>query len=390
MTSDSKPVSVRYVITGLGTGGAERSLSELLEPLQRRGIEVRVTCLERRAHGVQTNVEAMTEVDFVGPGRLRSMRGIRRMLGQQPPDVVHTTLFDADIAGRLASIATHIPVVSSVVNTSYEVPGGRHPDASSPKLAAVRAIDGITARHLVTRFHALTEASAGAAVRTLGISRALIDVVPRGRDTARLGSRTPQRRERVRSALGLVDEQHVFLSAGRQEHQKGQETAVEAMSEVIRSHPTAVLLIAGREGAASKRLTDTAAAIGVTGHVRFLGHREDLPDLMAAADVLVFPSLYEGFGGTIVEAMALGLPVVASDIPVIREVAAESALLTPVGSSHELAEAMTTLLNNPGEATRLADIGRKRFEANFTIESVADRMAGFYRSVISTAGGGTA
>lgn len=386
MTSESRPIRVLYAINGLGTGGAERSLAELVMPLREHGVQIRIACLEHRSAGVEADLVGTTDVDFVGPGLLRAGRKLRSLMRATNPDVIHTTIFESDIVGRLASIGTGIPVVSSVVNTSYEVPAGPHPDASSAKLRLVRSIDGFTARHFVTRFHTLTRASAASAARSLGIPRERIDVIPRGRDTARLGRRTVERRMRVREELGLSGQQPILLSVGRREHQKGQIHAIEAMPEILSRHPEAVLVIAGRDGAASGRLSGTAVSAGVEQHVLFLGHREDVPDLMSAADALLFPSLYEGFGGTVIEAMALELPIIASDIPTLREVTSSAAILTPLASSAELADAVLRLLDDQQFADELRSAGMRRFQENFTLDAVAVQMARFYRTVVR--GGG--
>ena len=380
MTSDPT-LRVVYVINGLGTGGAERSLAELLGPLRERGIRIGVVCLERRKEGVEAQVVTGHEVSFVGPGLMRSWQGIRRAISAAKPHLIHTTIFESDVLGRLASIGTGVPVVSSIVNTSYDLPLGGHPDVPPAKLRVVRAIDGFTARHLVTRFHALTRASATAGARALGVSPDLIDVIPRGRDVSRLGEPSPARRARVRSQLDLPGDRYVMLSVGRQEHQKGQLHAIEALATIAARHPDALLLVAGREGAATGRLRDRVRNLGVNGSVRWLGHRDDLPDLMAASDVLLFPSLYEGFGGTVIEAMALGLPVVASDIPTLVEVTSDAAIMTEVGSASALADAVFELRDDPTLAARLSSAGRARFSSQYTIDAVADQMADFYRAV---------
>jgi alpha-1,3-rhamnosyl/mannosyltransferase len=104
---------------------------------------------------------------------------------------------------------------------------------------------------------------------------------------------------------------------------------------------------------------------------------------MAASDVLLFPSLYEGFGGTVIEAMALGLPVVASDIPTLSEVTSDAAIMTEVGSSSELAGAVIELRDDPTLGARLSAAGRARFSSLYTIDAVADQMADFYRAVVA-------
>ena len=384
MKPEEDSLSVLYVINGLGTGGAERSLAELLEPLRRRGVEITVACLYERDEGVEEEVRANHDVRFVGPGLAKSLRNLRRLLREERPDLIHTTIFEADIVGRLASFGMRIPLVTSIVNTSYLSTKSGHPDVSPSKLRIARAIDGLTARHLNTRFHALTSAVASAAVAALGISPERIEVIPRGRSLSRLGSSTPERRRRVRRDLRLTDDDIILLSVGRREHQKGQIHAISALRDLEESHPQAMLLIAGREGAASARLRQQAENLGVGRRVQFLGHREDLPDLMVAADILVFPSLYEGLGGSVIEAMALGLPVVASDIAALREVASDAALFVPLCSPQALAGAVARVVDDPDLAEGLRLAGQERFAGAFGLESVADRMAAFYRTTVDS------
>jgi glycosyltransferase involved in cell wall biosynthesis len=388
MRSDTDRLSVLYVINALGTGGAQRSLADLIGPLEARGIDMTVACLRRVDAGVQDEVTATHNVVFLGSRMTRALSRSRRLVKESRPDVIHTTIFESDVVGRLASIGTGIPVVTSIVNTSYS-PAARTQDGISKlKLGIVRAIDGFTARHLTKGFHVLTTAMVQPTLDALGIRRERIHVIPRGRDVGRLGRRTTERRRRVRQQLQVDSDQAVLLSVGRREYQKGQLNAVEAMQDLRSKGADAVLLIAGREGHASRELEARVDELQLGECVRFLGHRTDVPDLMVAADVLVFPSLWEGFGGTVVEAMALGLPVVTSDIPVLREVTGEAAICVPPGSSTAIAEAVAQVLDDPTQADRMQVAGMNRFNAMFTIEKTADLMAAMYRSITGTSEAG--
>ena len=142
------------------------------------------------------------------------------------------------------------------------------------------------------------------------------------------------------------------MTLGRQEFQKGQWHLIEAMPEVLSQEPEAVLLLAGREGNSSERLRRAVASADVGSAVRFLGHRNDAPEILAAADVFVFPSLYEGLGGVLIQAMALGLPIVASDLPAIREVveADANALVVTPGRPDDLETAILALAADPRAA----------------------------------------
>jgi glycosyltransferase involved in cell wall biosynthesis len=252
-------------------------------------------------------------------------------------------------------------------------------------LKVVRTADRWTAP-LTTHFHAITETVKAAAVTELGIPARKISVVPRGRSAERIGVRSSERRRRVRQALGLNDDDPVLMSVGRQEYQKGHAYLLEAMPAVLSCHPTATLLLIGREGAASAHLRavlDTARI--AQGRIVFLGHREDVMDLMAAADVFVFPSLWEGLGGVLIEAMGLGLPIIASDLPAIREVIEDgpNGYLVPPGSPQELGSAIVRLLENPELQREQSQNNRKRFLNQFDLAISAGRMIDLYRQVAS-------
>ena len=123
--------------------------------------------------------------------------------------------------------------------------------------------------------------------------------------------------------------------------------------------------------------------------VRFLGHRSDVPELLAAADLFVFPSLFEGLPGAVIEAMALALPVVAADIPAVREVVEPggSAVLVPTRDSAALAEALGSLLEDAERRESFGRRGREIFEERFTLAQSAEKMISFYRGLWGEAAG---
>lgn len=122
--------------------------------------------------------------------------------------------------------------------------------------------------------------------------------------------------------------------------------------------------------------------------MRFLGHRTDIADLLAASDVFCFPSEREGFGGVLIEAMAVGCPIVASAIPTSIEVLGNSdpaaGVLAPVGDVAALASALSEVLGNPFTAQRRAEVARERFQDTFTIDAVSGQMTEFFQRVRGT------
>jgi glycosyltransferase involved in cell wall biosynthesis len=376
---------VLFVINGLGTGGAERSLAELLPRLRDGGVAPIVCHFLSRPEGVEAAVrDAGFDVRLVParglPGRVR---GLRRVIKRERPAIVHTAIFEADVAGRLAAAGTGAAVMTSLVNATYEPVRLQDPGVRRSRLAGARLLDGWTARHLTVHFPAISEAVRDSAVTTLGIPSERITVIPRGRDPGRLGTRSLQRRRAVRSQLGMTDDDEVLVTVGRQEFQKGQRVLFEALERLVPERPRLVLLLAGRRGAASADLDARLADPALAGRVRMLGHRDDVGDLLAAADLFVFPSLYEGLGGALIEALALGLPVVASDLPAVREVLGddEGALLAPPGSPDALAVAVRSVLDDPEMASGFGPKNRARFLERFTLDGVAEQMLDLYGRV---------
>lgn len=373
---------VLYVMNSLGTGGAERSLVELAPPLADLGVELTVALLGDRTEGVLHEVELPFDVHRVPDGRLPArVRALQDLAESTRPDVVHTTLFDADLLGRALRTRCRTPLLCSLVNTTYEPNRWRH-DASLSvyRVRLAQALDAATSP-FVDHFHAITNGVATSATRHLRIPPERITVVHRGRSRARLGEASPERQLRVREALAVGDDP-MILAVGRHEAQKGFPVLLGAMPAVLASCPQARLMIAGRRGNTTAAIEQRLAELGLEDSVVLLGHRTDVPDLLAAADVLAFPSIYEGLGGAVLEAMALRCPIVASDLDTLREVAGEGgALFVPVGAAGPLAAALVRVLSDEGLREATTAVAHDRFESNFTLERAAAGMAELYREV---------
>lgn len=377
---------VLTVIDSLAVGGAERSLAAVSPNLAERGVDLHVAYLVDRP-GVGPDLEAAGVAlhDLTrASGRLGNVRLIADAIRALRPDLVHTTLFESDIAGRVAARLTGTPVVSSFVTEAYGPEHYGNPEYKRWRVWGAHMSDALTAR-LVARFHAVSAATAAVMAERLGISRSKIDVVPRGRSQAKLGERSPERRADVRSRLGVPDGVPLVLAAGRHYHMKGLDVLVSAFSHVRGAVPEARLLIAGRKGPSTPHLERLIGADDLGGSVELLGYRSDVPDLMCGADVFVLPSRAEGSPGALIEAMALELPAVASDIPSVAEIGGDTeeiVELFPVESVTAAAEAIVTLLQNPGLAQARAQRGRDRYLACYTLDRVADRMVEFFKRSI--------
>ena len=213
-----------------------------------------------------------------------------------------------------------------------------------------------------------------------------IDVIARGRDPDALGLRTPDRRARIRERLGVAPDERLVIAVARQEHQKGLDVLIDAVPRIVAELPTARVVVAGRAGNASAFLQKQLERIDPAPRVEFLGARSDVADLLCASDVFALPSRREGFGGAVLEAMALECPIVVSDLPSIRDVVDDStAVLVPPDNADALGAAVVRTLSTSDHTRRRAIAARRRFLDRFTVDTIADHMLCFYsRALVSS------
>ena len=369
-----------YVIDSLVPGGAEQSLAALAPRYRDRGIELDVAYLHDRPGLQDVLVDGGARLSCLAGAGGRAGWAIRatKLVRRRRPDLIHTTIFEADVAGRIASVAGRTPVVSSLVNVEYGPEQFDDPRIRSWRLKAAQFVDVVSARR-VTLFHAITNHVADVMATRLRIPRNRIEVVPRGRDPEVLGSRTEARRRSARRALGVDADTSLIVAAARHEYQKGLDVLLEAMPEVLRVVPEARLVIAGREGNHTEKLKRLVKSLGLEEAVRLLGARTDVPDLLCAADAFVLPSRWEGLGSVLLEAMALQAPIVASSLPPVREVVDDQlARMVPPGQAGSLATEISATLSDRAGSESRARRARERFLTDFAIEPVADRMVNFY------------
>lgn len=374
-----------FVINSFGAGGAERSLADLLPVLRENGITSIIACLKAKEVGFEQEVrDAGFDVRIV-PGRtfVSKILQLRRIIREARPDLVYTALFDSDIAGRLASLGIDVPVVTNLTNTAYDPARLQDPNIDALKLRVVKIVDGITARRLTDHFHAVSQAVKDSTVEHLGIDPDSVQVIYRGRDPQHLGSSSPERRALARQELGMSDGDLIVVTVGRQEYQKGHRHLIDAVAELKDEFPQLRLIIAGRDGHATRHLQRQMARLGVADRVTILGHRTDVSDVLAASDVFAFPSVYEGLGGALIEALALSLPIVASDIPALREVveANENAVLARPADSRSLADALRMVLADADMRARFGAKSRQVFQERFQAKDASRQLLEFLAEV---------
>jgi glycosyltransferase involved in cell wall biosynthesis len=372
---------VLYVVDSLGLGGAERGLVLTLRHLDPERVRPEVAMLwdpdtlasEISALGIPVHRLRARR----GPAALLRIFRLARLLRRRRFDAVHTQVLWASITGRIAGRLARVKVISHVLNVD---PGrtrlGEVGSVLALKIRLVGALDELTGRSLVDRFVAISQAVREHPIRGRSWPRDRISVVDRGQDVEALST------EAALEPSPPIESLHgpVVLTVGRLAPQKGHRYLLRAMGDVVHEFPDARLLLAG-EGHLHEELRALADPLG--DHVTFLGLRGDVPALLRRSHVFVFPSLWEGVGTALREAMLLGRPVVASDIPAHREFVTHGVdgLLVPPADAEALAAAILRLLHDPEEA---AAIGRRaaRSAARFDIRRTTEELEAIYDDVI--------
>ena len=383
---------ILHVIDSLGgSGGSERQLIVNLQQFRRPNLIHAVALLYDLPGSRASEIPPSVTIEVLFPDRksvpglLASVIHLRRLVLRLRPDVIHGSVAAASLAARLVGWLTRTPVVESLVNIAYEqVRTTDNPHVTSWKLALHRWREKATVP-AVSHFHAVSETVAQSWSKDLSIPRTRMTVIPRGLPFAapRNLDRSLARKLLVEE-LGLDEEAVIILNVARHEPQKGQRYAIEAMAELHQGLPNAVLLIAGRNGTATPLMEATVERLALEGKVRLLGTRTDIPHLLSAADIFVFPSLFEGSGGNaLLEAMAAGIPTVSIDRPPMTELATNEvdALMVPPQDPRALAQAILRLVREPELAERLTATAREKATTMFDPAEVAGRLEDLYARV---------
>lgn len=358
-------------------GGAERQAERLAGYLARAGHAVRVLT---RAAGERAGPETRDGfmIDWIatrGPGKLKTMTfmlGALYVLWQRRRDyaVIHAHLaFGPALAGVLAGRWLDKPVLVKFGNS------GEFGEVQVSSRSARGRLRLWGLRHYADICVVLDQ-SAERELLAAGFRRERVLRMPNGIDTAAHAPRRP--RGEAKRALGLQG-RRVALFAGRLVPQKSLDTLLRAVLAARAECPSLLLVIAG-EGPERARLEQQAEALGLPGHVRFIGAVNDVRPWMEAADIFVLPSVSEGQSNALLEAMAAGLACVATDVGGTADLLEQGRCgrLVPPRDVQAISQALSALAEDPLAADRLGELARQRVMEHFDLRVVGARYTGLY------------
>jgi glycosyltransferase involved in cell wall biosynthesis len=364
-------VRVAQIMATGTNGGAQEHVFSLVSRLSRGRYDVRVVSL---SHGssVRRLEKAGFEVSVVDePDDRRAVRALAEALADFEPEVVHNHMYRAEVVGTRAAYllgeqGCRRPAIISTVHSSR-----------------VRCVDDREQlRQLTPLMDRLIVVSKAIERKIADEGRlgAPVSLIYNGVDLERYNHQQPCCT--LHEDYSIPEDAPIVGVVARLEAEKGHRTLVDAWPDVLARVPNAWLLIIG-EGSERNSLEAEAEALGVSEHIVFTGRREDVPAVTAALDVAVLPSYREAQGLSVLEAMALNRPVVASDVGGIPEMIEDGAtgLLVPPGDCQALAGAIVRLLTDHPYADMLAHGGHALVHDRFCIELMVSQISNIYDEV---------
>ena len=317
--------------------------------------------LERQ--GIDTHVLKMN-----GMFDLEWVRKACQLVRREGVSLIHAHEFDGVTHGSLVARLVGVPCVATVHGKNYYWERRR-------RRLAYRVVSRIAT------MVAVSEDLKRFITGTVGVPAERIKVIYNGQEV--FPPVAPEQRRRLRAELGLEEDERVVGMVGSLYPVKGHEYLLAAIPQVLRSYPHTTFLIVGR-GELDLPLKEKVNRYGLKNRVRFLGLRDDVPALLSLMDIFVLPSLSEGLSIALLEAMAAGKPVIATDVGGNAEVVVdgETGFLVPPRDSDGLAGKICLLLGGNPRSRRMEENSRRRVQQYFSFEAMVNKYQDLYENCL--------
>ena len=371
------------LVTRMDIGGVPDHVMTLLDGFA-PGIRVTLICdhihplhqAEADRLGVEVVILPMQRL-VGGFADLRALRRLRRILRDGEFDILHTHMSKAALLGAMIGATSRTP---KVVNTAHNLGYIALPQRWKKAIFWVydRTIASIGIDATVT----VSQIVGDTARRAHLIPARRLHVIQNGIRTGKFESGMTAGAELRRHFVGDEGRGPLIVTVARLVWFKGLDTLIDAMPGIVAQHPGAKLVIVG-DGDLRGALEAQVARLNLGAHVTFTGERDDVPALLAGADIFVLPSVSEGLPISLLEAMAARLPIVATHVGGIPElvVEGETGRLTAPGDAPALADAMLSLLDHPAQCRAAGMAGHARLQTHFSQSSMVARTQALYAAL---------
>lgn len=376
----SEERKILLVMDSLYTGGAEYSTLLWMQYLLQRGYNARLVLLKRKKpeYSPETfHIDTSKIIRIKEKHTWMRFLALRRLISHERPDVVHSVLTVSSLLCRFVRISgITFRHIESLVNQPYSAQRLNSGKVALWKIKTLKLWDRHTWRLGVEHFHANSAAVANHYKAHLGIPSSKISVVRRGRmPNLNLSNRSAMRRH-IEDEFGIPEDHLILINVGRHEYQKGQEVLIKAVKELRKQGLKVSLIIAGREGDMTDQLNRYIRTFSLRNCVHLAGHRNDIPELLAGADLFVFPSRYEGLPGALIEACGARLPIICTDLPCMTEVvtAGRNALLFKLDDVESLTRCISRMIEDQNMVRRFGAESSKIFLSQFNLQVIHRNM----------------
>lgn len=384
-------MKIMHIIGGAEKGGSRTHLITLAKELLNRGIKVEIVCFiddvvaaEARAHDISVKVFPMKNAYD-----LRVISKLSRYIHLSKPHLIHTHGVRANFIGRLANLGNDIPLLTTVHSSI------RYDYGSAFKARSYHAIDRMT-RGLTNQFIAVSDAIAAELIED-GIDAKKITriynslaldfpLTNKALATSEHADRAPSNRavSPIRQELGIDAAIPLLITVGRLESVKNHRMLLDIFELLKANNIDYHGLIAG-DGSLRAELEQLAQDKGLNDRVTFLGFRKDVYQLLKASDIFLLTSTMEGFGITLLEAMAAKIPVIVTDVGGMPEVIriAHNGYVVPADDTVQFVARVEEILASPELSERLVASGYKALQDNFTPEKFTDNTYRLYEKILN-------
>jgi glycosyltransferase involved in cell wall biosynthesis len=361
-------MKILFLITGLSIGGAEKIVVNSADIIASQNHEVLIAFIGGTAEVLPkdsrvkvVSLDVINKIDI-----LSAFLKLRKLILYFQPDVLHTHMFHANILGRLVRLVTYVPFLISSAHNSTE--------RSNLRMMSYRLTDALADISTNVSEEAVACFIKAKAVKT-GRMIAMYNGIDVNHFIFNLNARI-----KVRKNLFIDEHCRLILAVGRLHEQKDYPNLFNALAKLSDYSLNFQLCIAG-EGLIKENLKTLVTQLGLSDRVQFLGIRNDIPELMSAADVFVLSSAWEGFGLVVAEAMACERVVVATDSGGVREVLGDAGYLVRPQDHSALSEALLNALKLSAiESSVIGLAARNRVVEKFSLGKIVEKWIHLYES----------